>query len=45
MYCIIFIFTIHLMEDIRGAIDEGRYSKFKKERLDMLKTYDNKKSL
>ena len=38
-------FYNHLMEDIRGAIDEGRYSKFKKERLDMLKTYDNKKSL
>ena len=35
----------HLMEDIRGAIDEGHYSKFKEERLDMLKTYDNKKSL
>lgn len=38
-------FYNHLMEDIRGAIDEGRYSKFKEERLDMLKTYDNKKSL
>ena len=25
------------MEDIRGAIDEGRYSKFKEERLDMLR--------
>ena len=37
-------FYNHLMEDIRGAIDEGRYSKFKEERLDMLKTYDNKKS-
>ena len=38
-------FYNHLMEDIRGAIDEGHYSKFKEERLDMLKTYDNKKSL
>ena len=38
-------FYNHLMEDIRGAIDEGRYSKFKEGRLDMLKTYDNKKSL
>ena len=38
-------FYNHLMEDIRGAIVEGRYSKFKEERLDMLKTYDNKKSL
>ena len=38
-------FYNHLMEDIRGAIDEGCYSKFKEERLDMLKTYDNKKSL
>ena len=38
-------FYNHLMEDIRGAIDDGRYSKFKEERLDMLKTYDNKKSL
>ena len=32
----------HLMEDIRGAIEEGRYSAFKKERLEMLKTYDKK---
>ena len=31
-----------LMEDIRGAIEEGRYSAFKKERLEMLKTYDKK---
>ena len=38
-------FYNHLMEDIIGAIDEGHYSKFKEERLDMLKTYDNKKSL
>ena len=33
-------FYNHLMEDIRGAIEEGRYSAFKKERLEMLKTYD-----
>ena len=25
------LFYNHLMEDIRGAIDEGRYSKFKEE--------------
>lgn len=31
-------FYNHLMEDIRGAIEEGRYSAFKKERLEMLKT-------
>lgn len=35
-------FYNHLMEDIRGAIQEGRYSAFKKERLEMLKTYDSK---
>ena len=35
-------FYTHLMEDIRGAIEEGRYSVFKKERLEMLKTYDKK---
>lgn len=35
-------FYNHLMEDIRGAIQEGRYSEFKKERLEMLKTYDSK---
>lgn len=35
-------FYNHLMEDIRGAIEEGRYSSFKKERLEMLKTYDKK---
>ena len=35
-------FYNHLMEDIRGAIEEGRYSVFKKERLEMLKTYDKK---
>lgn len=35
-------FHNHLMEDIRGAIEEGRYSAFKKERLEMLNTYDKK---
>lgn len=35
-------FYNHLTEDIRGAIEEGRYSAFKKERLEMLKTYDKK---
>ena len=35
-------FYNHLMEDIRGAIEEGRYSAFKKERLEMLNTYDKK---
>ena len=35
-------FYNHLMEDIRGAIEEGRYSAFKKECLEMLKTYDKK---
>ena len=35
-------FYNHLMEDILGAIEEGRYSAFKKERLEMLKTYDKK---
>ena len=35
-------FYNHLIEDIRGAIEEGRYSAFKKERLEMLKTYDKK---
>ena len=34
-------FYNHLMEDIRGAIDEGRYSEFEKERIELLKTYDN----
>ncbi len=34
-------FYNHLMEDNRGAIDEGRYSEFKKERIELLKTYDN----
>ena len=36
-------FYNHLMEDIRGAIEEGRYSQFKKERLELLKTYDSQK--
>ena len=31
-------FYNHLMEDIRNAIDEGNYSSFKKERLELLKT-------
>ena len=35
-------FYNHLLEDIRGAIEEGRYSAFKKERVEMLKTYDKK---
>jgi queuine/archaeosine tRNA-ribosyltransferase len=30
------------MEDIRTAIEEERYSAFKKERIEMLKTYDKK---
>lgn len=30
----------HLMEDIRLAIDEGRYSQFKKERLEMMRCID-----
>ena len=34
-------FYNHLMEDIRSAIDEGRYSEFKKERIELLQTYDN----
>jgi queuine tRNA-ribosyltransferase len=34
-------FYNHLMEDIRGAIEEGRYSQFKHERLELLKTYGN----
>ena len=37
-------FYNHLMEDIRGAIDEGRYSQFKKERIEMLQTYDREKA-
>ena len=35
-------FYNHLMEDIRTAIEEGRYKSFKDERLYMLKTYDKK---
>ena len=35
-------FYNHLMEDIRAAIDEGNYSAFKKERIELLKTYENK---
>lgn len=30
----------HLMEDIRKAIENGEYSKFKNERIDMLQTYN-----
>lgn len=37
-------FYNHLMEDIRAAIDAGNYSEFKKQRIDMLKTYDMKKA-
>jgi queuine tRNA-ribosyltransferase len=33
-------FYNHLMEEIREAIEEERYSSFKKERLELLKTYD-----
>ena len=33
-------FYNHLMEDIRGAIEAGNYQAFKKERLELLKTYD-----
>ena len=35
-------FYNHLMEDIRGAIEQNNYSNFKKERLEMLKVYDKK---
>ncbi|MDD5828113.1 MAG: tRNA guanosine(34) transglycosylase Tgt [Lachnospira sp.] len=35
-------FYNHLMEDIRTAIEQGRYKSFKDERLYMLKTYDKK---
>ena len=31
-------FYNHLMEDIRNAIEEGKYSSFKKERIELLKT-------
>ncbi|MDO4632354.1 MAG: tRNA guanosine(34) transglycosylase Tgt [Eubacteriales bacterium] len=34
-------FYNHLMEDIRGAIDEGRYAQFKKERLEMMQETKN----
>lgn len=37
-------FYNHLMEDIRAAIDAGVYSQFKKERLELLKTYENTKT-
>lgn len=33
----------HLMEDIRGAIEAGRYRDFKNERLELLKTYEAEK--
>lgn len=33
----------HLMEDIRGAIEAGNYKEFKKERIELLKTYDLEK--
>jgi queuine tRNA-ribosyltransferase len=36
-------FYNHLMEDIRFAIEEGRYKSFKKERLELLHTYEDKK--
>ncbi len=32
----------HLMEDIRKAIEGGNYSRFKEERLELLRTYGNK---
>lgn len=35
-------FYNHMMEDIRGAIEQGNYANFKKERLEMLKVYDKK---
>lgn len=34
-------FYNHLMEDIRFAIDEGKYSEFKRKRVEMLKTYES----
>lgn len=37
-------FYNHLMEDIRFAIEEGNYKAFKKERLELLNTYDGKKN-
>ncbi len=33
-------FYNHLMEDIRAALDEGRYKKFKEEALDAMKEFD-----
>ncbi len=36
-------FYNHLMEDIRSAIEVGNYAGFKKERLELLKTYDAEK--
>ena len=35
-------FYNHLMEDIRDAIDGHRYSAFKKERIEMLKSGENR---
>ena len=35
-------FYNHLMEDIRTAIDEQRYSEFKKERIEMFRSGENK---
>lgn len=32
-------FYNHLMEDIRGAIEQGNYASFKKERIELLRTY------
>jgi len=37
-------FYNHLMEDIRGALDEGRYKEFKKNTLDGFKEYDTEDS-
>lgn len=37
-------FYNHLMEDIRFAIEGGNYKAFKKERLELLNTYDGKKN-
>ncbi len=36
-------FYNHLMEDIRGAIEQGRYPQFKKERLEMLESGGSEK--
>ena len=35
-------FYNHLMEDIRTVIDEQRYSAFKKERIEMFRSGENK---